>query len=242
MEGFDIVTALHIAGCEEAAEFWRTVGYCAALALCLVLASLLVRCLWTRICAWTSWCKRHGLKACIVALFACGVAWHGMTKQTTGRVSFPYTDVETRYIFDAGSYVSNDCVHVAFTRSVVVPDSADFLGYVRPCGSTNDSDWVQFLDTTFAAFHSPSNVPYAGAQTNDFQFFTTYTPGPVVHTNGVAVVNWQRPFDGSTNRFATIRTGIYVNDRRLAPNPAITNGPPVVIYGNLNPNGDKDNE
>lgn len=239
MEGLDIVTALHIAGCEAAAEFWRAVGGFAAIALCLALASLPARYLWTRICAWTSWCKRHGIQACIVAFFACGVAHYGMTKQTTGRVTYPYTDVETRYLYDAGSYVTNDYVHVAFTKSAVVPDSADFLGYVRPCGSTNDEDWVQILATTFAKFHSPSNVPFAGAISNDFQFFTTFTPGPVVHTNGVAVINWQKPFDGSTNRFATIRTGIYVEGRRLAPNPAITNGPPV-IYFNLN--GANENE
>lgn len=185
------------------------------------------------------WIKKHGLQAALVAPFVLFLVYYGATKPTVGRVSFPYTDVETRYLYDAGSYVTNDYVHVAFTKSAVVPDSADFLGYVRPCGSTNDEDWVQILATTFAKFHSPSNVPFAGAISNDFQFFTTFTPGPVVHTNGVAVINWQKPFDGSTNRFATIRTGIYVEGRRLAPNPAITNGPPV-IYFNLN--GANENE
>lgn len=175
------------------------------------------------------WIKAHKVDALLVAPFVLCMVWTGSTKSGIGRVSYPYTDVEMRYLYDAGSYVTNDYVHVEFTKSAVVPDSADFLGYFRPIGSTNDAEWVCFLDTTFAQFHSPSNVPFAGAITNDFQFFTTYTPGPVVHTNGVAVVNWQRNFDQDERYLATIRTGIYTNAVRVAPNSAITNGPTAFL-------------
>lgn len=161
-----------------------------------------------------------------------GATLYGGAK--SGRVSYPFTDPETRYLVDAGSYVTNDCVHVSFTRSPLVPAEADLVGYARPAGSTNDAAWVQMLDTTFAAFPVPSDIPYPGAQTNDFAFFTTWTPGPVVHTNGVAVILWQRPYDGATNRMATIRTGIYLDGRRVAPNPAITNGPSIRLQSPLN--------
>lgn len=183
------------------------------------------------------WAKRHGVQTVFLLPLVVGLVYYGSTK---GIVTFPYTDVETRYLTDAGSYVTNDYVHVAFTKSAVVPDSADFLGYARPVGSTNDLDWVCMLDTTFAEFHSPSNVPFANAISNDFQFFTTFTPGPVVHTNGVAVVMWQKNFDGDDRYLATIRTGIYTNGFRVAPNSGITNGPPVVIQFNLN--GSQGNE
>ncbi len=173
------------------------------------------------------WIKRHKVEAVVVAPFVLCMIWTGSTKN--GSVTYPYTDIEMRYLFDAGSYVTNDYVHVAFTKSPVVPDSADFLGFCRPMDSTNDLDWVQFLETTFAAFHSPSNVPFAGAISNDFQFFTTYTPGPVVHTNGVAVVNWQQNFERDGRYLATIRTGVYTNGFRIAPNPGITNGPPAIL-------------
>lgn len=186
------------------------------------------------------WVKRHGLQAAFLAPFVLCLIHVGSTKGFFGRVTYPYTDVETRYLIDAGSYVTNDYVHVAFTKSAVVPDSADFLGYARPVGSTNDLDWVCMLDTTFAEFHSPSNVPFANAISNDFQFFTTFTPGPVVHTNGVAVVMWQKNFDGDDRYLATIRTGIYTNGFRVAPNSGITNGPPDVIQFNLN--GSQENE
>lgn len=160
----------------------------------------------------------------------------------TGTVTYPYTDPEIRYLFDAGSYVTNDYVHVEFTRSAVVPDSADFLGYYRSAESTNDEDWVEFLATTFAEFHSPSNVPFAGALTNSFAFFTTYSPGPVVHTNGVAVVNWQQDYAKDGKYLATIRTGIYTNAVRVAPNPGITNAPAAVFMLLSNQSGGSQDE
>jgi len=157
-----------------------------------------------------------------------------------GRVTYPYTDLETRYLTDNGSYVTNDHVHVAFTRSLIVPVSADLLGYVRPAGSTNDADWVQMLETTFAQFACPSNIPWAEAWTNEFAFFTTWTPGPAVHTNGVAVINWQQATDGNTNRFPMIRTGVYVDGAKSAPSPALTNGPSVPVTFTLQ--GGNENE
>lgn len=235
-----MIAALQIVDRCACAEFWHAVGVVTSLVILHVAWLYILLMSWPRIRRSIPWLRRHCVQTLVLAVVVAGIFKYGMTK---GTVTFPYTDVETRYLYDAGSFVTNDYVHVAFTRSVVVPDTADFLGYVRPCGSTNDEDWVQMLATTFAAFHSPSNIPFANAISNDFQFLTTYTPGPVVHTNGVAVINWQKPFDGSTNRLATIRTGIYTDGRKLAPNPGITNGPPIVIYGNLNSNnGDQDNE
>ena len=175
------------------------------------------------------WIRRHRGDALVVAPFVVCMIYVGATKQPTGRVSYPYTDVEMRYLIDAGSYVTNDYVHVAFTKSPVVPDSADFLGYYRPAGSTNDLEWTQFVDTTFAEFVPPIDIPFANAISNDFQFFTTYTPGPVVHTNGVAVVNWQQNFERDGRYLATIRTGVYTNAVRVAPNPGITNGPTALL-------------
>jgi hypothetical protein len=148
------------------------------------------------------------------------------TKPTRGRVDYPYTDIERRYLFDRGSYVTNNLIHVDFTRASFVPASAPLYGYARPCESTNDLDWVQFLETTFAAFPVPQDIPYPGAETNVFMFFTPWTPGPAAHTNGVAVVYWRAT---SGNTAAPLRTGIYTNAVRVAPNPAITNSWPLII-------------
>jgi len=187
-----------------------------------------------------AWDRASGVARGVFLVASAGACLYGGAKHIVGHVTYPYTDPEVRYLVDAGSYVTNDYVHVAFTKSLLVPNSADFLGYVRPAGSTNDAEWAQMLETTFAAFSSPSNVPYIGAISNDFQFFTTWTPGPQAHTNGVAMIVWQQPFVGSTNRIATIRTGIYLNGTRLAPNPLITNSPPIIIQATLN--GDSTDE
>jgi len=174
------------------------------------------------------WGRSSRFARYVFLAFVAGATLYGGSKNL-GRVSYPYTDPSHHYLFDDGSYVTNDYVHVAFTKSALLPNDADFLGYVRPASSTNDADWAMMLESTIGSFSSPSNIPYAGAISNSFQFFTTWTPGPAVHTNGVAVILWQKPFDGSTNRAATIRTGIYLDGIRIAPNPAITNGPSTVF-------------
>lgn len=160
-----------------------------------------------------------------------------------GSVSFPYTDPEVRYLYDAGSYVTNGYVHVNFTRLPMVPGSADLQGWCRPHGSTNDAEWAQFLDTTFAVFPVPSDIPFDGAETNDFQFFTTWTPGPAAHTNGVAEIQWRKGFLDPSNAAAVPwRTGLYIEGVRVAPNPAMTNGLPASLSLQLTPNNQHDDE
>jgi hypothetical protein len=162
----------------------------------------------------------------IVGVFSLAVAlavFYAGGKSSVGSVTYPYTDVEQRYLFDAGSYVTNDFVHVNFTRSLLLPESADLVGAYRSAESTNDADWVEFMWTTFAAFTVPTNIPFAGAISNNFVFFTTWTPGPSAHTNGIAVIMWQRATNNPA-AIAPIRTGIYLDTERLAPSPIITNG------------------
>ena len=182
-----------------------------------------------------AWCKRHGLEALVVAPFVVCLVWVGSTKH--GSVTYPYTDPEMRYLYDAGSYVTNGYVHVNFTRLSMVPDSADLQGWCRAAGSTNDADWVQFLDATFGAFPVPSDIPFDGAETNDFQFFTTWTPGPAAHTNGVAEIQWRKGYLGTSGAAAVPwRTGVYIDGRRVAPDPAMTNGPSASFSLQLTPN------
>ena len=182
-----------------------------------------------------AWCKRHKVDALIVVPFVLFLVWIGATKD--GSVTYPYTDVEMRYLYDAGSYVTNGYLHVDFTRLPMVPADADLQGWYRPAGSTNDDDWVQFLDTTFAEFPVPCDIAFDGAETNDFQFFTTWTPGPAAHTNGVAEIQWRNGYlDPSRAAAVPWRTGIYVDDARVAPSPAMTNGPPASLSIQLTPN------
>ena len=153
-------------------------------------------------------------------------------KHFMARITYPRTDPETWYLMDNGSYVTNNAVHVAFTRNLIVPDSAMFYLYGLESSYTNESDWTDHsfcaYSNSFAAITVPFDFAYTAASNFNWLAFTDWTPAPQTHTNGVAYVAWQIGADKPTNNVALIRTGVYVNALRLAPNPAITNGVPPV--------------
>lgn len=173
--------------------------------------------------------RERGFKWILIVPAVLSLVRMGVTKESWGRVEFPRTDIEQWYMRDAGSYVTNGLVHVAYVKSIIVPDSADVQGWMRPVGSTNDAEWVRFIHTTFALFPSPQDMQVENARDYDYQFFTTWSPAPSAHTDGVAEVGWRRPMSevGISGRIVPWRTGIYINGNRSYPNPAITNGPPL---------------
>lgn len=151
--------------------------------------------------------------ASAVALAVLGVAGvlYGGRK---GRITYPYTDWEMRYLLDAGSYVTNDFVHVNFTR-IVAPATAPFYISFRPVDSTNDLDWVDYTNTTFAAFSVPADIPYPAATNYDWICYTTWTPGPSVQTNGVWHSYWG--LDRKLHiHFVPIRSAIRVDGETIA--------------------------
>lgn len=164
-----------------------------------------------------------------------------------GSVSFPYTDPERRYLYDAGSYVTNGYAHVAF-RTLLVPQSATIYAFSRPTGSTNDADWVQRMADQLAALAVTDGVYirdiyFEGALTNDVQVFTDWTPGPVAHTNGTAEIQWHLgSINPSSAGVVPWRTGIYIDGERVAPAPAMTNGLPATFSLQLTPDTSTQNE
>ena len=132
----------------------------------------------------------------------------------TRPVSFPYVDVEQRYLFDYGSIVSNDHVHVNFTSSVVLPSTAEiFLDY---SDGTNTASWTTYTNATLATFPRPLDFEFPNAISNIWMCYTTWTPGPTVHTNGVAQIYWQLPaFNPATNICAMTNTSIYTNSTKV---------------------------
>jgi len=165
------------------------------------------------------------IRFALLAPFVGAMVNYGSTKPPAGVgvINFPYTDPASRYIYDSGSFVSNDLVHVAFTYAVA-PGTADFQLWAWPNASTNEEEMVLVYSNTLAGVAQPYEFQYAGAISNRWFGFTTWTPGPSVHTNGVALVNWQMPYDpAATNVAAMTRTGVYFDDVRLAPNVAPDN-------------------
>lgn len=150
-------------------------------------------------------------RAAFLAVFACAFIFYGATK---GTISFPYTDFEKRYLVDNGSYVTNDFIHVNFTR-LLAPSSADLHIDFRQWQSTNDAEWVSLVDTTFADFQLPQDIQFPNATNFNFAVYTTWTPGAAVQTNGVWHSYWG--LDRKLHfHMIPVRTAVRVDDEIIA--------------------------
>ena len=111
-----------------------------------------------------------------------------------GKITYPKTDTDVAYLTDAGSYVTNDAVHVAFTRVPTVPDSATFyLDYCALDGTNEQgvaTNWVNAKTATFADLEVPFDFAFANATNYNWLAYTDWTPGPAVQTNGVWHAYW----------------------------------------------------
>lgn len=89
------------------------------------------------------------------------------------------------YIQNAGSYVTNDYVHVAFTvRSASIPSSTPVVVWYRDRLLTNDTDWVEYQPQYTIADY-PRDLPMASATNFDWCVWLDFSAPPSVHTNGV---------------------------------------------------------
>ena len=157
---------------------------------------------------------------------ALAVLWAG----GKAKVVFPRVDPEVWYLMDGGSAVSNDCVYVRFVRNPILPPTANIFMDGMDVAYTNDEDWATH---SFPAYSNRIDqlsgngfdFPFANATNYNWSVYTDWTPSPIIHTNGVAFVMWQQ--GNATNHIVTYRTGVYADARKLAPNPWITNSPPM---------------
>lgn len=155
--------------------------------------------------------RREGIMFMLIAaafLYAAGTKPDTPTRP----ISFPFTDPEQRYLFDAGSIVSNDTVHLNFNASVVLPSSAMiYLDYI-PTGESA----ITYTNATLATFPRPLDFTFPNAVSNTWFCYTTWTPGPSVQTNGIAQIMWQLPsIDPATNICAMLNTAIYTNQTKV---------------------------
>lgn len=214
---------------DAVAGFWLNASVVfAAFAVALFLASAFIYA-WPNVCKiWDSLkCWRWSKLPLVIAF--CGIAQYGSTKNAgiLSRVYYHFTDAETRYIVDNGSFVTNGYIHIDFTR-YVAPGSAELRIDYYPLDTPNDEiDDVaeNLVTTTFDDFPVPADVAFENATNYHFVVYTTWTPGPSVHTNGVLQLNGRQDMGGK-GFFVPSRTGIYENAAKLAPSN-------VVIEANL---------
>ena len=132
---------------------------------------------------WLKTFRSRGAKT--VSLIAVALAtMYGGSKHIIGRVS-----VDDPYIRDAGSYVTNDYVHVAVAaRYEFIPPTTEVLIFSRELEQTNAADWVQLTrieEGPYKLGEFPLDIPFANATNYNFLIAANYIPAPTVHTNGV---------------------------------------------------------
>lgn len=199
----------------------------------LYLSFVLARLCWN---AATTFCRnhRHQRGRAVMMLFFAIVATCAAQK---GTIFFPRTESDLIYIYNTGSYVTNDFIHVELVRHLAVPASAPL--YIDYCkvADTNMTNVATLVATTFAQFSSPTNIPFANATNFNFFCYTTWTPGQTVHTNGVLHANWGTASGSMANEAAArglfwaipVRTEIIENGKTTFPPKT----QPIVIEANL---------
>ena len=225
----------------EAQEFWSFIGGFAAVGVLCCAAIVMLPRIWAVVAGVLDHLNKQQAQR-FMLLGAILLAGYAGTKGFVGgRVSYPFTDPETRYLVDRGSFVTNDWVHVDFTR-FLVPDSAMLYVDACPISSTNvNADAFNVWEGTMGAFNAPRDIPYAAATNFNWYVYTDWTPGPAVHTNGVLQMlwrKWQEESEKNRGFFVPSRTGIYDNGRRLTP-PSV---PDIHIEADLSKGPSDDGE
>ena len=135
---------------------------------------------------------RSKVQGILAAVAIVGAVMYGGSKGTRS-VSFPRTDIEVAYLVDAGIILS-----------------------YWPDGSTNEDEIVTALAAPLADFPNPLDFAFENAISNRWYCYTTWTPGPAVHTNGVWQTIWM--MDRRDNFYMIpIRTWIEADGEVIAP-------------------------
>lgn len=137
------------------------------------------------------WRSRRSWTAGLIALAALCAIHAQKPQPATDRVEFPLTDPEARYLIDAGSYVTNDLVHLAFTTLLVPPTATIHLDY-RIKGDAA-AEYSTAFALPLSSLTLPLDYPCPNATNYHWCCYTDWTPGPSAVTNDTYVINWLLP-------------------------------------------------
>lgn len=135
-----------------------------------------------------------------IVMLVCGI-WSAMTAHTEYKAKNPegvdpilivHTDPKMPYLFDSGSYVSNNVIYLAFSSRIIPEDAPLFLDYIPKTEPFDSENYTTYMAGTLNNFPNPLMVEFENACSNRWVFYTTWTPGPTVHTNGIAVAEFLR--------------------------------------------------
>lgn len=123
------------------------------------------------------------VKKAVAVVATIGAVMYGGSKGV-GRVV-----VDDPYIRDAGSYTTNNLVHVAVVKRFdFIPDDMEIWIYSRELAQTNAADWVKLAraeEGEYLLREFPLDIPFPDATNFNFLVAANYVPAPTVHTNGV---------------------------------------------------------
>lgn len=190
--------------------------------------------------AWRGLGRRRGVFAALAALAAaCTI----LAQKTS--ISFD------RLISDAGSYATNDVLHVAATNAGAYAafdfSGSDLLVYRRERVLTNAADWVECLPRRkFGDLPADWHVP--DATNYDYLVAVDYVPPSPVHTNGVFELRgFVVPSAAAGTRSAAFATSSakilpptatdYVQDGLIAMWDGIDHGNDPLIWRDISGNG-----
>lgn len=111
-------------------------------------------------------------------------------KREKDPIGFLRTDPEAVYLIDNGSYVSNNIVHLEFSTRLLPPTAMLFLDYIPKTEPAESTAYTNYLYGSVMELPTVIEFEFENAISNRWVFYTTYTPGPNVHTNGVAVAEF----------------------------------------------------
>lgn len=131
-------------------------------------------------------------------------------------ITFLQVDPEIVYLVDLGSYVSNNVVHLEYSPRLLPPSAPLFLDYIPKTEPLESQNYTTYLSGTVESVPQIIEFTFEGAISNHWVFYTTYTPGPNVHTNGVAVAEFLKATKYD-NVAVPKRSTIWENDKRIWP-------------------------
>ena len=157
----------------------------------------------------------------VIMLLLAALGWYyaGMSCNH-GKIKIPRTDPDAQYIYDGGSYVTNDHAYVSFS-TILLPDDAEIIVAYAPDWASNETQVVKLDSMTLAQWKAIGcqkrydwDLSW-GDKANDYQWYlyTTWAPAPTVHTNGVlncygiATGEWT----GVTKRTIVVEDGAIVS-------------------------------
>ena len=123
---------------------------------------------------------------CTVATFYGGAKFYR-------NVSIPRTDADAQYLYDNGSYVTNDHAYISFT-TVGLPADARILVAYAPPDASNETQVVTAVDLTLSEWTARYDCKLRyewdvswgdAAWEYKWYLYTTWVRPPSVHTNGV---------------------------------------------------------